>query len=328
MNARAALIVNPLAGGRNRAGLRLAEMLEGTRGTQVVLLDRFARLEPELRRLTREGVEALFISSGDGTIQFIQTWLHERSGLPLEKMPVLALLPHGSTNMTAADIGFAHRSPRAQRDAMQFAAWRRRGAVVSRPTVRLLDPDGGEAQHGMFLGGGVLAEATLFCQQRFNSKGVRGQWGPLLTMLKVGGQALLRPADPQDERRVDRPHRMRVLADGEEVASGWQTALLITTLRRLVLGARPFWGDCGDEGEEAMRLSVFGHPPPFLPRWLPVVLYGGERRRLPPGMTSRCARRVELEIEQRLVLDGEKVPAPKGGRLLVEKGASLSYLRG
>ena len=323
-----ALIVNPHSGGENRQGLALAEGLRTDAGVRTVVLKDFAQLEPALAEMAEAPPEALFLSSGDGTIQYVQTWLAERSGLPPERWPLLALLPHGSTNMTAADIGLKVKKVADQQALIRARGWRRNDArIVRRPTVRVANTAQG-ALHGMFIGAGVLAEATLYCRDVFNrDKGIRGQWGPLLTMLKVGGQALFRPAGPEDGQRIDRPHRMRVLADGEVMGEGWHVAVLATTLNKLVLNARPFWGGCA-EPEGGMRVSLFRWPVPFLPRWLPVVLYGGEQRRVHESMQSRCARRLEVESASRFAMDGEEVLAREGEPLVIERGAVMRYLTG
>ncbi len=331
----AALIVNPRSGGRNRSGLALAEALRADAGTRIVRLDEFARLEPALAELAQNPPEAIFISSGDGTIQYVQTWLAERSSLPQERWPLLVLLPHGSTNMTAADIGLRLKKVPQQAGLIRQRGWRQASArVASRPTVRLLNVKGGP-QHGMFLGAGVVAEATLYCRDTFNRRGMRGQLGPLLTLLSVGAKAIFRPARPEDEHRIDRPHRMRVLADGAPLADGWQVALLASTLRKLVLGARPFWGldettarrIASGEAPSPLRLSVFGWPLPFIPRWLPVVLYGGESRKLPPGMASRVIERAEVQTPARFAMDGEEmVPESADKPLVIERGPQMRYL--
>ena len=336
-NGGAALLVNPHSGGTNRDGLRLAQMLRDTPGVRAFVLERFEQIDQALAELAATPPEALFISSGDGTIQYVQTWLVERSGLPRERWPVLGLLPHGSTNMTAADIGFRSKNLGVQAATIREGLWRSAQARFhDRPTVRILNPARGGPLHGMFLGGGVLAEATLFCRDAFNRKGLRGQWGPLLTMFSVGLKALFRPARPEDTERIDRPQRMRVVADNELLGEGWQVAVLATTLNRLVLNARPFWGPCADatQGDEtpetaqALRVSLFNYPPPFLLRWLPVAMWGGPDRKVHPSMHSRCASRLELTVTDRLVLDGEEVPPPANEPLIVERGPTLRYLLG
>ncbi len=326
----AALIVNPHSGGENRQGLALAEAVRDAPGARVVVLQRFEQLEPALREMAAKPPEALFISAGDGTVQYVQTWLAERSGLPHGRWPLLVLLPHGSTNMTAADIGLKVKGVAEQAGLIGAQGWRRNAArIIARPTVRVANAEGG-AQHGMFIGAGVLAEATLYCRDVFNrGAGIRGQWGPLLTMLKVAGKALLRPARPGEEQRIDRPHEMRVRADGELLGEGWQVALLATTLRKLVLGARPFWGGCAEgmgAAEMPLRVSLFGYPVPFLPRWLPKVMYGSEERRMHERMTSRCAWRLEVETTSRFVMDGEEIAVPRNAPLVIERGPVMRYL--
>ncbi len=318
----AALIVNPRSGGTNRKGLRLAEMLCGT-NTDVTVLDRFETLAPTLERLATEAAETLFISSGDGTIQEIQTRIAE-DGL-FKRFPTLCLLPHGSTNMTAADIGFSDRSLERQRELI-LAAGRGMmdGRCITRPTVRVENPADGRPRHGMFLGGGAIAAATLYCQRAFNRRGIRGGLANAATLAVAVGRTLLGLGGDETER-FDRPHPMAVRVDDQPLHEGDQLAVLVTTLEKLILGARPFWGG----GGRGMRVSIFGHPPPrFLLRWLPAVLYGGEKRRLPENMRSYTATTVEIATPSGFILDGEAFMPPQDEPLRISLGPEFTYLTG
>ncbi len=319
---RAALIVNPRSGGTNRKGLELAETLRDT-DIDVTVLDRFDMLAPTLRRLAEAEVETLFISSGDGTVQEIQTRIAE-DGM-FARFPALCLLPHGSTNMTAADIGLPHRDPRRQRELI-LAAGRGEagGRRITRPTVRVDNPADGKARHGMFLGGGAIAAATLYCQQAFNRRGIRGGLANAATLAVAVGRTLLGLGGGGEER-FDRPHPMTVKLEGEVRHEGDQLAILATTLEKLVLGARPFWGG----GGRGMRVSVFGHPPPrFLLRWLPAVMYGGENRRLPGNMHSYTVETLEVATPSGFILDGEAFMPPGDVPLRVSLGPEFTYLTG
>ncbi len=321
----AGLIVNPKSAGRNEKGLELARMLADT-PARVAVLERFEDLGEALRDFSRKGVSALFISSGDGTIQEIQTRIAEDPEL-FPTPPALGLLPHGSTNMTAADIGFRDTSLRRQRDYIQFSGWRAAQArATTRPTLRVANPADGKPRHGMFLGGGAIAAATLHCQQAFNDKGVRGQRAAFATLMSALRKALFSgPASPDDAGRLDRPFPMTIHRGDEMLADGLQLAMLATTLRKLVLGARPFWGGAQ---EGAMRVSIFGHPPPSLLRWLPFVLYGGETRRMPPSMTSLCASEIAVRTPSGFILDGEAFDPPADAPLRITTGADFTYLLG
>ncbi len=317
---KAALIVNPRSGGTNRKGLRLAEMLRDT-DIDVTVLERFEALAPTLQRLAEAGRETLFISSGDGTVQEIQTRIAEDD--LFARFPTLCLLPHGSTNMTAADIGFSGRNLERQR-ALILTSGRGEagGRRITRPTVRVDNPADGRPRHGMFLGGGAIAEATLYCQRAFNRRGIRGGLANAATLAVAVGRTLLGLGSGEGGR-FDRPHPMSLRVEGELRHEGNQLAVLVTTLEKLILGSRPFWGG----GESGMRVSIFGHPPPrFLLRWLPAVMYGGENRRLPENMHSYTAANLEIETPSGFILDGEAFMPPENAPLRISLGPEFTYL--
>ena len=68
-------------------------------------------------------------------------------------------------------------------------------------------------------------------------------------------------------------------------ADGTQLLMLATTLEKLILGTRPFWG--GKTGP--IRVTIFPYPVPCIPRWLLPIMYGGEDRKFPQGAVSFCS---------------------------------------
>ena len=80
----------------------------------VRVLENFSQLPPFIAEMAAAGVTDLFVSSGDGTVQAIQTEIAER--LAPTFFPRLTLLPHGTTNMTAADLGFRNHNVNVQAD--------------------------------------------------------------------------------------------------------------------------------------------------------------------------------------------------------------------
>ena len=111
---RAGLLINPSSGKSSGKGLSLVEMLNGNAEISTRVIEKFEQLPGFLDEFAGDGVTDLFISSGDGTIHAIQTELAERK--PFKAIPRLSLLPHGTTNMTAADLGFRFRTLQAQAD--------------------------------------------------------------------------------------------------------------------------------------------------------------------------------------------------------------------
>ncbi|MFN0192216.1 MAG: diacylglycerol kinase family protein [Aestuariivirga sp.] len=316
---RAGLIVNPRSGKSSGKGLALANKLRHNINVPVKILEHFEQLPVFLNDMASAGVTDLFISSGDGTIQAIQTDLAERQ--PFAALPRLALLPHGTTNMTAADLGFRHRGIDAQANFMMNATPK---DLRERPTVRAANPRDGKARHGMFLGTGAVAEATLYCQQAFNAKGVKGDLATFATLARSVLRSIFTAPDPNNATRFDRPFPIAAMADGRKLSEGTQLLMLVSTLEKLILGTRPFWG--GKTGP--IRATVLPYPVPSVVRWLLPMMYGGEDRRVPEGAKSTCASLLEVRTPSKWVVDGEFFDGPADAPLRLETGPAFTYVCG
>lgn len=312
---RSGLIVNPYSGRRNRRGVALAERLKGAPEISVAMLERFSELPGLLRRFAGESVDTLFISSGDGTVHAIQTELAERN--PFAKLPRLAILPHGTTNMTAADLGVQAKG--LDRQMVLIKGGGDAGACKVRPTVKVANPQDGRVRHGMFLGTGAIWSGVRFCQDRVQATGLSGDWAAGIALGAGLARALFGRARPGEER-LDRPYNMYIEADGEILANGLQVVFLATTLDRLVLGTRPFWGGGGP-----LRATAIAHPPPSL-TWAQAILYGGEERQLPAQCLSFAAREIAVSVACAFVMDGEIFDPPESEPLSIATGPDFTYL--
>jgi diacylglycerol kinase (ATP) len=316
---RAGLLVNPTSGKSNGKGVALANMLRDAPNVSTRIINRFEQLPETLDVFASEGVTDLFISSGDGTIQAIQTELAERR--PFKVVPRLALLPHGTTNMTAADLGFRRGSLRDQAEFMENLETK---DLRQRPTLRVGNPQDNKPRHGMFLGAGAAAEATLYCQRAFNANNLKGNWATLATLMTAVGRTLFTRSNPDDETRFDRPFPIELTSEGRLWCSGTHLLMLSTTLDKLILGARPFW-----RGKTAsIRTSVFPYPVPSIPRWLLPIMYGSENRKMPQGALSFSSESLEISCPNNFVIDGEFFSAKPGEPLKVETGHFFTYICG
>src|SRR3546814_20030505 len=73
---------------------------------------------------------------------------------------------------------------------------------------------------------------------------------------------------------------------------------LATTLERLVLGSRPFWGGGGGH----LRFTAVAYPPSGLLRHARRVLYGAEDRALPAGYLRRAGDTIHIALGRPLPL--------------------------
>ncbi len=316
--SKAGVIINPKAGRGRGKGLALAEVLKQNPGrADVMVIRSFHDIEAVLSRFASNGVTDIFISSGDGTIQFIQTWLAE-SG-QFTSLPRLCLLPHGTTNMTAADLGFRRKSIA---DQASFIINVQPKDVQVRHTVRVVNPKGRGALHGMFFGTGAVAEATRYCQIAFNDRGVGGHFATFATLASVLSKSVFLAPNANDPNRFDKPYPIRLCSKGQTLCDGKQLLMLATTLDKLILGAKPFWG-----GTSApLRTTTMPYPVPNIPRWIVPSLYGAETRKGPPGSTSTSCQSCEVTCPTPFVIDGEFYDPPTDEPLRLEAGPSIEYI--
>jgi hypothetical protein len=250
-----------------------------------------------LLRLAGEGVDLLAVAGGDGTVQSVLT--HLLLGGRFERMPLLALVPTGSTNMTGGDVGLV----KVRRNGWQrLLDWARQPGdwsqhVTYRPVLKI-EPGGGRAPFcGMFFGAGAIYQAVEHTQRKFHSMGLRGDVGPGLAFLRF-----VKAIANQDRRRLS-PVQARLI-DGNGIALEQEYILLLaSTLERLLLHMRPFWGT--EDGPVHWTAVEFGARSLL---WnLPAVCRGNRRNRLMPaqGYHSHSTQRLELHLDEGYIVDGE-----------------------
>jgi diacylglycerol kinase (ATP) len=317
--SKTGVIINPKSGRGRGKGVALAEALKQQRGdtVDVVMLNTFQDLYPGLERLAANKVTSIFISSGDGTIQAIQTWIAESGRFTT--LPRLCLLPHGTTNMTAADLGFRRKSIT---DQASFISNLDIKENRSRHTVRVINPKGRGPLHGMFFGTGAVAEATRYCQVAFNDKGVGGNLATFATLASALGKTMFFKPNANDPNRFDKPYPITLKTDGKLQRQGPQLLMLATTLGKLILGTKPFWGGA----TAPLRTMTMPYPVPNIPRWILPVMFGSESRNAPPGSTSTACTTCEVTSPTSFVIDGEFYDAPENEALLLEAGPQLDYI--
>ncbi|MDP4822357.1 MAG: hypothetical protein NWR47_00225 [Aestuariivirgaceae bacterium] len=316
---KAGLLVNPRAGKLSGKGMRLVEALGTQSGVAKVVLNDFSQLEPALRKFADEGVTTLAISSGDGTIQAIQTLLAETD--IFKQAPRLMLLPHGTTNMTAADLGVTTRNIAKLAAILQSTPALASAETRIRPTLRIENPADGRPRHGMFTGTGAIWRGVQFCQEAVHGAGLKGDAATFATLaLAIGG--LVFNGNTPEAERIGRKWDFTARNGGKKMGNGDQLLFMATTLEKLVLGTKPFWG-----GKTAsIRATVLPFPVPQVWRWIIPSLYGSETRRVMPGAVSQCGEAFEIDTRVSWIVDGEFYDAPADEPLRITRGADFTYV--
>jgi diacylglycerol kinase (ATP) len=291
------LISNPKSQ-RNRRGLQeIRQILAGAPEIVHVATDASAELDEVLADFAARGIDLLLINGGDGTVQNVLTRLFERRAFATP--PLLGILPRGTANTTAADVGLRGKPAAALRWVIAASrAGTIAAHVVERPILRIENLAGEMPQRGMMLGAGAIPDAIELWNREFYGRGLKGDFGMGVALAAI----LLGSVLGRRRNGVLRPHDIGVTLDGGSEGRGDRLLVLVTTLHRLIFRSRPFW----NYDAQPIRYTSIAYPPDHLLRAAPKVLYGWRRRTLCPEVyDSKGAGRIALRLAAPFTVDGE-----------------------
>jgi len=318
---RIGMLHNPLSGG-NRRGLQkirksasalLPDVLQHVVQTPedvAASLDDFARRE----------VHLIIINGGDGTVQAVLTTIFQKKFF--EMMPVLAVLPSaGTTSMIAGDVGLKGSRINALHRLDRWArAKNDSDCIIQRPVLRVQVPSEKEPVYGMFFGTAGIYQASHFCNQKIHARGVRGE--------KAAGAALARflLAVLLRDHNVISAVPITARLNQNPAEQHRYLLLFVTSLQRLFLGLRPFWGS----EPKPLHYTAIKDRPRHLLRAAPSLIRGRQGRLIRPanGYTSHNIDHIQLTLNSGFNLDGELYSTDSSlGPVTVAYGGQALFLK-
>lgn len=267
-----------------------------------------------MRALADAGIEILVVNGGDGTLQRSLTEVLCATS-PFARPPLIAPLRSGRTCMSALDIG-SLRDPVEALDRLVAlaASGRAESAVVDRAVLHLaLEPDGID-HYGTFFGAGVIHRAILLAHRLFPKEKGQGVLGSGLVTAGLITRALFGKSN-----HILDPDSIDVALDGEHLAEHQFQLLIATTLRRLFLRMRPFWGT----GPGGLHFTALAPGTLRHPLTVAHILTGRAPQRADsdPRYVSRNVEEIRLHMDCGATLDGELFdPMPgRTARLLSDR---------
>lgn len=313
---RLAVITNP-ASGRNRKDPVVERALARRPGVPLVRTGD-DDLTAQVAALASQGATDLIVDGGDGTVaSVVSAVLRLPAKVP---RPRLVLLPSGTTNLVARQLGVAGRPRDAIERILEAPAEALQASTVWHSPLQIEREGEDEVLRGFLFGAAAFREGTLLTRRQVNARG--------LTQLPgiVGGIAanLLRAALGPDRRDFLAGEPITVEVDGVRLPGDRQFLLLLTALDRLLPWLSPFWGD----GSGPIRWLNVAAPPSRLIRALPRVLRGKPAPWMAAaGYRSGKTGQLLVRTEAPLVLDGEVVQPGAAGRIAVRPAPPLAFLR-
>ena len=312
-------LLNNLRAGSNKDQVwRLLQFLGQHSDVLHAETDSAGAVPEALSDLSRQEVDLLVINGGDGTLAYALTEILEHRVFD-DRVPRIAVLRGGRTNMTALDLGCSRDPVRSLERIIEAARTGGVEEMTQRRDVLRCEFDD-EVRCGMFFGGGVIHRGIDAVHANFPQGKARGVFGStvmvgsLLTRLLIsGGEGIVAPDKAQ------------LMIDGEPIAPGEFTLFMACTLPRLFSRLRPFWGT----GPGGVRFTALAANSPHLARSLPGILAGrpGRHVREDNGYLSRNCKRVELRFDCGFTIDGEQTDPSVGRTLSVTAENNVRFVR-
>lgn len=310
------LISNPASGHNRGQFAALQQRISDQPRIHHIVTQSAGDIMPALTQFHERGIGVLGINGGDGTASAVLGSMLESGLFP--QPPRIVLLPGGTANMNAGDIGARGSLAKA---VERFCLWAGAEAPAGHKTARraLLEVRrAGEDQvhHGMFLGGGAVMQGTEYAHQEVHSRGLRDDFSLALTTLRTVWGVL------RDDPRFNR-HVTLDLALNDADPVRYDTLILaISTLERLAFGMRPFWAS----GPGAIRLTLMEQGCSKFGRTFFSIVRGRPNKNAVPasGYRSHNADRLTLNLQGKLNLDGEVLEVD--GSVEVSASPPLEFL--
>lgn len=316
---RLGVISNPRSGRNRRRMAAIRGLLAGQGAIAHREALNAADVAAALAEFARDGIDLVALNAGDGTVQAALTTLFGER--PYHRLPLLALLSGGTTNMTHRDLGLRGPPLAALKRLIDWADHGRGHAtLLTRPVLRVRRPASPMPLYGMFFGAACVYGGIELFHSRVRGLGLRG--GPaqlvvlarLLTALAAGETAVLTPATAE------------IRVDGARLAPRRFMLITVHTLDHLILGLKPFWG----EGRGPLRLTAISARPRRFMHVLPSLLWGRPTRHTRPenGYFSFNGDEIGLTLDGGFALDGERFRADcRQGELTIDVGGLATFLR-
>ena len=258
----------------------------------------------------REGTETIVVNGGDGTAGLVFAAL--LNGSPTAKLPALALLPAGKTNMTGA--GWSLRgAPEAALAAVLKARreWVLAQHVITRPVLTLRQSADAPPLYGAFFGAAEVVDGIRFCRKHIYPLKMPNALSHTAAIGVLLGRALFAGGG-----------QMTVKDETREIENGNFFAVIVTALDEMLLGIRP-------QPSEAAQapLNYISLRPGAATMLAGIGALAHKRISAGSGRTVQRLKSVTLAFTGSYTLDGELYEATAAQPLMLNGDRTLDFIR-
>jgi diacylglycerol kinase family enzyme len=291
-------ISNPRSGKNKRGGFKVFEKtLQAYPMIKHIVTNYENNLLDALEACKQQHTKILIVNGGDGTLLQVLTYLKKQSNQTYQ--PGLVLLHAGTTSMAFGDVGCQGRLNKVIEKVVEYSRGNTNSLKVRlTPVLQMTLPERNITVCGMFFGAGAIYNGILYCRQKIHTRGVRGELGPSMAMVRY-------IFDWLTSNKMTTSTRASIEVDQTPTLTGDFAIITATTLNRLLMGVYPFWGR--GRSSENFSLTLIKKNAPRATKALIKILRGKD----PAVETdinyyrSVCPVKTTLIIDDGFTLDGE-----------------------
>lgn len=310
------LLFNPLSGRIRKRKDAIRRVLAGLPGATCSEVTNAPEIKASVDAFIQADIDLLVIVGGDGTVQGVLCHLFATQ--PLARWPVLTVVPGGTTNMTALDLGICGK-PEFILQQLKGYLLKQIPPVFLQRHVLCIEQAGAAKVYGMFFGVGFIARAVIFSQSKIKQLRITGEiYSGIITFGYLVGLIFGR----RDGAWA--PVRMSIIERNTGVRHGTYAFLFASTLDRLLFGMRPYWG----QEKEPLHITFVRQKPKRPLRSLLALLTGhAETLKEQDGYHSCNTGALELLIDDDYIVDGESYRASsQDGPLRITAAGPIIFL--
>ncbi|MGB0909662.1 MAG: diacylglycerol/lipid kinase family protein [Nitrospirales bacterium] len=316
---RAGILSNPLSGRNKKSSSSIKHVLETHSTIPQYEVETLKEIDEAVSGLAQQQVTVIVINGGDGTVQAVLTSLLHHQ--PFKTLPLVAILPSGTSNLNAGDVGLKGNRPAALQQLIEWTHGQGQDpSILQRHILRVQRVPQEDPIYGMVFGAGAIYQGAQVGWKTKQSVGKLGEVGATLII----GRFILSLLSSPNSHITPIQATVR-LNDHSSIQTEFLT-ILTTTLERLFLGLRPYWGT-----EAApLHYTAVKRKPKHMLRTLPSLLFGKPHKYGTPehGYDSHNVRKIELDLHDGFTVDGEDYkPDPRQGPVCITDGGQVSFIQ-
>lgn len=319
-SAGVVVISNPLSGKNTRGGFEsFSKKISQYDAIDHLITSNESEIFQALMKCKQRRISIIIVNGGDGTLQCVLSFLKQDSNLDYE--PELLLLQAGTTSMAYGDVG-CKTSLHATLEAL--ARYVNGGNNPFKKSVRAVIkmtlPATQQSLCGLFFGAGAIYSGILYCRQQLHTKGVRGELGASLAMLRF-------IVDWLTVKRLATAVQANIMLDNKHHDQGRYNVITATSLARLLAGVYPFWAPVKCADAYALTLIKYNPPRPIM-NFLTILRGRAPHTKIQQQhYQSYSVRSAQLDIHGGFTLDGELFgDTDKNTRVHLETAGLITFL--